>query len=447
MSNKKFTRGGIHQYSDFVNLFTHSSNASSRRYVLTTAFVVLLSLTAMLASCKQATGGNENNHINEDSPAPMLITYTVTFDKSADDATGTMASQTFIAGVAQNLAENAFTRTGYVFLGWAKSADGEKKYDNKASITVSTNITLYAKWIASKEITQTDIAELDLSEVAGEYLLKISGAWDNADTANTLHVLGEKIKAAGTSAQITLDMDGLTGIASIGDFSNNSTLYAVILPSGTETITEIAFYGCENLSTITIPNSVKTICSNAFALTAITSLVIPASVEKVNDPADSIIRGCTKLASLTVDEANSYYRSKDNCIYTKDNTTFVCALPALTKLPDFPAETTTIGKASFQNCSLQGEIVLPDSITKMENDSFSDNTEMTSIVLPANLNYLGAYSFASCSKLTKIDFNGNTSGWKCNGEEVTEDLSDAENNATLFAKWSGKYRQESITRE
>ena len=83
----------------------------------------------------------------------------------------------------------------------------------------------------------------------------------------------------------------------------------------------------------------------------------------------------------------------------------------------------------------------------MENDSFSDNTEMTSIVLPANLNYLGAYSFASCSKLTKIDFNGNTSGWKCNGEEVTEDLSDAENNATLFAKWSGKYRQESITRE
>lgn len=46
------------------------------------------------------------------------------------------------------LPKNTFTKTGYNFAGWATSADGNISYSDKAKITVTGNITLYAKWTA-----------------------------------------------------------------------------------------------------------------------------------------------------------------------------------------------------------------------------------------------------------------------------------------------------------
>lgn len=51
-----------------------------------------------------------------------LNTYTVKFDSNGGD--GSMDDQTFTYGVAQNLTENTFTRTGYTFTGWNTQADG-----------------------------------------------------------------------------------------------------------------------------------------------------------------------------------------------------------------------------------------------------------------------------------------------------------------------------------
>ncbi|HIX23198.1 MAG TPA: InlB B-repeat-containing protein [Candidatus Parabacteroides faecavium] len=51
-----------------------------------------------------------------------LNTYTVKFDSNGGD--GSMDDQMFTYGVAQNLTENTFTRTGYTFTGWNTQADG-----------------------------------------------------------------------------------------------------------------------------------------------------------------------------------------------------------------------------------------------------------------------------------------------------------------------------------
>ena len=91
----------------------------------------------LLAGCRQSA---------EADGGSAKATYTVTFEKNAADATGTMASQTFTEGEEQALSANAFERTGYRFTGWAESADGGKKYDDKASITVGADLTLYAQW-------------------------------------------------------------------------------------------------------------------------------------------------------------------------------------------------------------------------------------------------------------------------------------------------------------
>ena len=62
-----------------------------------------------------------------------------------------MADQAFKYGIAQNLTENSFTRTGYLFNGWKD--DSGNTYTNGKSVnnlTTTNNgtVTLYAQWKA-----------------------------------------------------------------------------------------------------------------------------------------------------------------------------------------------------------------------------------------------------------------------------------------------------------
>ena len=76
-------------------------------------------------------------------------TYTVKFN--ANGGSGTMTDQTFTYDVPQALTENAFTRDGYTFAGWATTASGDVTYADEqevSNLTAENNatVTLYAVW-------------------------------------------------------------------------------------------------------------------------------------------------------------------------------------------------------------------------------------------------------------------------------------------------------------
>lgn len=71
---------------------------------------------------------------------------TVTFDKNAAAAAGTLAPQVLVEGTATALSDNTYTNDGKVFSGWSLTADGTVKYLDKASVTLAENLTLYAIW-------------------------------------------------------------------------------------------------------------------------------------------------------------------------------------------------------------------------------------------------------------------------------------------------------------
>ena len=78
-----------------------------------------------------------------------INTYKVAFN--ANGGTGSMSQQSFTYGTAQALTVNAFTRSGYAFVGWSTTKNGAKEYNDKESVSnlSSTNgatVTLYAKW-------------------------------------------------------------------------------------------------------------------------------------------------------------------------------------------------------------------------------------------------------------------------------------------------------------
>ncbi len=89
--------------------------------------------------------------------------YTVTYNSNG--GSGNMEQQTFTEGIAQNLATNTFTRTGYTFKEWNTNLSGTgTSYGNGVSYIATENVTLYAQWTP---INYTITYNLDGGTVSG----------------------------------------------------------------------------------------------------------------------------------------------------------------------------------------------------------------------------------------------------------------------------------------
>ena len=85
--------------------------------------------------------------VNVGNTEPAKKTFTITFN--ANGGSGEIKAQSAESGSEITLTANAFTRDGYTFSGWNTAADGSgTHYDDKAKITLTADITLYAQWAA-----------------------------------------------------------------------------------------------------------------------------------------------------------------------------------------------------------------------------------------------------------------------------------------------------------
>ena len=146
-SGWKIKNGTNYVYNDYGTIKTNGTSSSA------TSFSVALSNSAFQFSftnqgttryLKYSNGSFSSDWSSTNIPVYRTsASYTVTFN--ANGGTGTMAEQT-ISGTA-NLNENTFTREGYTFTGWNTAADGTgTSYADKASVTLTESITLYAQW-------------------------------------------------------------------------------------------------------------------------------------------------------------------------------------------------------------------------------------------------------------------------------------------------------------
>ena len=280
--------------------------------------------------------------------AKWTKTYTLTFD--ANGGTGEMNQQTAESGTEIELPESTFTRDGYIFAGWATSADGDVSYSDKAKITVSGNITLYAKWGMTAANAAAAIA--DLTE-EGSHTVTVAGEIGSDDMTE----LAKAISGRAENVKVILDLGGATGLTEIPeDFMSNQD---------------------ENLAGLVIPASVTEIKSNFWS--------------------------CSNLSVLKVAENNPAYKSVDNIIYTKDGQTLVLAARTLTEAT-IPANVVTIGIYAFQTCEKLQKVTFEQGsvLETIEDYAFSDCNELTEITLPSTLRTLGEDVFNCCFELKSI---------------------------------------------
>ncbi len=156
-----------------------------------------------------------------------------------------------------------------------------------------------------------------------------------------------------------------------GAFYENNSISGVILPEGLEVIEMGAFSRCANLKKITIPKSVTRIGRNPFEY-------------------------CSKLQSIEADPDNPNYRSVDGCLYDKEMTTLIAVPGAATRV-EIPYGVSVIAPMALYGCLFLSEIVIPESVTRIEDHSFCDTYALQEIQLPSKLTHIGINSFSRCS--------------------------------------------------
>ena len=163
------------------------------------------------------------------------------------------------------------------------------------------------------------------------------------------------------------------------------------------------------LTSISLPNTLKSISSRAFIHATIESgsIFIPASVTTIEAGA---FADCYNLESVQVDENNPVYDSRDNCnaiIETATNT-----IVAAFNSTIIPSSVTAIGNDAFAGDAYSGwgyytgctfsDYVIPNSIQTIGDFAFYLCTSLNNITFNNELTSIGNYAFGVCSNLKSV---------------------------------------------
>ena len=231
------------------------------------------------------------------------------------------------------------------------------------------------------------------------------------------------------------------GVTTIGNFAfyGCGNLTAVTLPDGLTTVGESAFRSCEQLATVEFGTGLTTVSPLAFMnCFALTGADLGSQVDLIGNSAffncsslaevnlgdclrgiDTLaFFGCTSLKTVsmpdTVVALGSDVFSGCTSLETAVLSNGLVNLPGYTfnecfslKSVTMPEYLTTIGVRAFYRCESLEEIQMPFSMIAIDDDAFGHCTSLTEIQFPMALSYVGYFAFNGCTGLTNLDFPPN----------------------------------------
>jgi hypothetical protein len=202
-------------------------------------------------------------------------------------------------------------------------------------------------------------------------------------------------------------------VTNIGDwtFGYCSSLTSVTIGEGITSIGNSAFSSCSSLISFTIPDSVTSIGNSAFSsCSSLTSITIPDSVTIIGADA---FGGCKSLTSITIPDSVTSIENRtfDSCdgltsIKIPDSVTVINSrafyyCSSLTTLT-IGNNVTTIADEAFSRCSSLTSVTIPDSVTSIGVDAFSYCSSLTTLTIGNKVTNIGVDAFSYCSSLTSV---------------------------------------------
>ena len=155
---------------------------------------------------------------------------------------------------------------------------------------------------------------------------------------------------------------------------NNVSLPAAYKGKPVTAISEKGFDKCENLISITLPDTITSIGNYAFRRCyKLTSITMPDSVTSIGSYA---FEQCSGLTSITI-----------------------------------PNSVTSIGSGAFSNCSSLTNITIPDSVTSIGSYAFFYCRMLTTITIPNSVTSIENSAFSYCDNLTSVYYKGSENEW------------------------------------
>ena len=200
-----------------------------------------------------------------------------------------------------------------------------------------------------------------------------------------------------------------------GAFSYMSKLQNVSF-DGVSEIEGRAFEYATGISTFDLPDTLKSIGTNAFAHTSIKNIVIPSSVQSIDE---GVFAGCKALAEIKIPfvgqnaEATQYnavlgwlfgQSNYDGMVAVSQGswTSYISAVLRMVEITN----ASTVSDYAFANIKTLTNVTLANSVTTIGNSAFSGCIGLTSINLECVVSF-GNSAFYGTSSLTEVDFSDN----------------------------------------
>lgn len=198
------------------------------------------------------------------------------------------------------------------------------------------------------------------------------------DTNGDGEVSIEEAEAATSFSGLFDNWKGVVSFNEINYFKNVHSLNGV-------------FNGCNKLVSITIPESINNLGTNAFnGCSALTSVVLPPSITALGD---YTFNECSSLVSVDIpSNVTSIGNYTFHSCYSLESVSI-------------PSNVTSIGQYAFYNCSSLGSIDLPSQLKTIGQHAFQSCISLTQVVIPNDVTSIPQSCFQNCTSLTSVSIS------------------------------------------
>ncbi|PXA02865.1 hypothetical protein DDZ13_14945 [Coraliomargarita sinensis] len=210
---------------------------------------------------------------------------------------------------------------------------------------------------------------------------------------------------------------GGKNVTSIGDraFYDCDQLTSVVIPETVDEIGEWAFFRCYSLASASLPDNITTIRLNTFRYCReLDSITIPDSVTTIGEGA---FAGCSKLSEIVIPTnvtsigSSAFHFAGLTSVSLPSGLTDVgyLAFGYCQKLTEIyiPDTVLTIGESAFNGCRLLEDVRLPSGLKVISERMFEYCESLTSVDIPNTVEAIETRAFAGCSKLETIHIPSN----------------------------------------